>query len=512
MSQIKNDFVFLDQSSVSHFLNLIGGQISSNIGSIQKSDLLNLLIQAIKYGISYKSGIPIEVKFKSDIISLYAKRLVKKDPYSFDEISAEYVKKHSIPTKEEDGYIYALEYIKSMPANELFCINQSTVSIISNKLADLIKTIEREREYEIFKDKKGHLVEGVVSRLESGSVILDIDGSEGFLPKTELIPGEFINVGDRLYAYVREVRMSQDSPKHYQILLNRSSPEFIIKLIEANVPEVANGSLVIKGCSRRSGKLSKVSLYGSVDPVWACVGKGGAKLKSIRLLMANEVLHIIRWANSPAEYIYNALYPLEAVKIIFESDNEVEVVLTEDSYNKSLSRDRIQIRLASSLTKYKIKVLSENEEQARINEEKSQNEALLKSLELEDETVEAFLDAGLNSLEALMESSDEEIHAISTSINISEFKAKVAKLIHKRHENEYLAQGVNPILLKIPSLVFDISILVEYGVKEKADLAKLGTEIIVNMLRKQFYASGVSEEAFVSLAQEIELWSKAAEV
>lgn len=515
MSDAKNTFVFFDESSgLSSLLDLIKVDSSfRNTTSIQRSDLLSLLIQSIRYGLSYESGIPIEIRIASDVIDVFAKRLIVKEPYNFDEISEEYSEKMNLEKITENEDVFALEYIKSIQINSLSKFHQTTISVISRHLNKMIRLIEREKEYSLFKDKKGSLIKGTITRFEAGSAVLTIspEGIEGLLPKAETIPGESLHIGDNILVYIRDVRMLTDNLQQYQIILNRSSPEFVMKLIENNIPEVGSGAILIKGCARRPGRLSKVSLHsadGFTNPVWPCIGKGGVRLKHIRSLMANEGLHIIAWNASPAVYVSNALFPLSVSKIILITENEVEAVLTEESFNKALSVDKIQVRLAEFLTKQKIGIISESTEIERTKEEKGANIKLFKSLNLSDSTIEMLLDYGINSVYTLFEYSDEELSSILPSVNIKQLRLDIIALINQKNVDEYKVNNIDIELLKTPSLVFDAAILLEYGIKEKKDFAKLNIDLIINMLRKQLYTSNVSDNDLLLIAEELEEWSK----
>lgn len=510
MSNKQNTFTFIDEAEgIDNLLNMIRAD-SSLEGTVKRSDALTMLMHSIEYGLSLESGVPIKIKLKSNVIDVYAKRVIEEMPVDFDEISE--LNAEGMPVIDENNATFAVEYLKSIPISALTSLHQNTIKTIARKFNQMILNIEKEKEYELFKDKKNQLIEGIVVRIEAGNVIVDINGSEGVLPKTELINNEFCNIGDKITAYIRDVRLNEEGQTNpYQILLNRSSPEFVAKLVEANVPEISIGSIVIKDCARRPGRLTKISLSSAdpfIDPVWPCIGKGGTRLKHIRSLMANEGLHIIRWSNSSAEYICNALYPLEVIKIIFESDNEAEVILSEQSFNQALSRNKIQIKLAASLTKFRIKVTSENEDTERVAQQKAANEKLMKEVALNEEELITLNDLGINSVEEIAECTDEELTAALPNTDIEQLRNKINSVMRAKILNEYSAHGIDPILLNMPNLAFDAPILSQYGIKTKNDLLNCGINIIVNMLKKQLYGSDIMDDEMNNLALIIKKWAE----
>jgi N utilization substance protein A len=248
------------------------------------------------------------------------------------------------------------------------------------------KTRDRERTsiYEDFTNRRGSIVTGAVIRAEGGNLLVNIGRTEGFLPRSEQIPGETHMPGERLRALILEVR---EQPNQVKIILSRSHPEFIERLFELEVPEVAEHIIEIRALAREAGYRSKVavsSIDSKVDAVGACVGVRGSRIKNIVDELGGEKIDIVRWNESSQILIQNALKPAEIqeVALCFEL-NKATVVVAEDQLSLAIGKRGQNVRLAARLTGWDIDILTP----AEYNKHLENMDAVLKSVEGVDDVL-----------------------------------------------------------------------------------------------------------------------------
>ncbi len=223
-----------------------------------------------------------------------------------------------------------------------------------------VKDAERENIYEDFKDRKGEVISGTVQRFEKGSIIVNLGRTEAVIPQQELIPRETYKPGDRIRAYVLDVRKTPRGP---QIILSRTNPNFLIKLFELEVPEIAEGIVKIISAAREPGSRAKIAVYSrdaDIDPVGACVGLKGSRVQAVVQELRGEKIDIIPWSDDPAKFICNALAPAEISKVIINQENKsMEVIVEDDQLSLAIGRRGQNVRLAAKLTDWKIDIRTE---------------------------------------------------------------------------------------------------------------------------------------------------------
>jgi N utilization substance protein A len=223
-----------------------------------------------------------------------------------------------------------------------------------------VKDAERENIYEDFKDRKGEVISGTVQRFEKGSIIVNLGRTEAVIPQQELIPRETYKPGDRIRAYVLDVRKTPRGP---QIILSRTNPNFIIKLFELEVPEIAEGIVKIISAAREPGSRAKIAVYSrdaDIDPVGACVGLKGSRVQAVVQELRGEKIDIIPWSDDPAKFVCNALAPAEISKVIINQENKsMEVIVEDDQLSLAIGRRGQNVRLAAKLTDWKIDIRTE---------------------------------------------------------------------------------------------------------------------------------------------------------
>ena len=265
---------------------------------------------------------------------------------------------------------------------------QAAKQVIVQKVRDA----ERERQYEEYKDRIGEIVHGIVKRSEFGSVVVDLGRAEGVVRRDEMIPRENFRTGDRIRAYIYDVRREARGP---QIFLSRSHPQFMVRLFAQEVPEIYDGIIEIRAVARDPGSRAKIAVISkdsSIDPVGACVGMRGVRVQAVVQELQGERIDIIPWSGEAATFIVNALAPAEVSKVVLDEDtHRVEVVVPDEQLSLAIGRRGQNVRLASQLTGWQIDILTEAEESERRQKEFAERTKLfMESLDV-DETVAQLL-------------------------------------------------------------------------------------------------------------------------
>ncbi|RLB27167.1 MAG: transcription termination/antitermination protein NusA, partial [Deltaproteobacteria bacterium] len=233
---------------------------------------------------------------------------------------------------------------------------QSAKQVIMQRL----KEAERDIVYDDFKDRKGEIINGIVQRFDRGSIIVNLGRTEAELPPREQIPRESYRQGDRIRAYILDVKQYSRGP---QIILSRTHPNFLSALFENEVPEISEGIVKIMQVAREPGSRSKIAVYSKdpdVDPVGACVGMKGSRVQAVVQELRGEKIDIVTWDPDPAKFICNALAPAEIIRVIVDEENHsMEVVVPDDQLSLAIGKGGQNVRLASRLTGWALDVVSE---------------------------------------------------------------------------------------------------------------------------------------------------------
>ena len=229
-----------------------------------------------------------------------------------------------------------------------------------------VREAERDRQYQEYKDRIGDIVNGIVKRVEYGNVVVDLGRGEAIVRRDEMLPREMFRNGDRIRAYIYDVRREPRGP---QIFLSRTHPQFMAKLFAQEVPEIYDGIVEIKAVARDPGSRAKIAVISrdsSVDPVGACVGMRGSRVQAVVNELQGEKIDIIPWSPDPANFVVNALAPAEVAKVVLDEDRQrIEVVVPDQQLSLAIGRRGQNVRLASQLTGWDIDILTEQEESER---------------------------------------------------------------------------------------------------------------------------------------------------
>lgn len=277
-----------------------------------------------------------------------------------------------------------------------------------------VREAERERQYEEFKDRVGEIVSGVVKRVEYGNVVMDLGRGEAVIRRDNLIPREVFRPGDRIRAYIQDVRSEQRGP---QVILSRTDPIFMAKLFMQEVPEIYDGVIEVRAVARDPGSRAKIGVISndpSIDPVGACVGMRGSRVQAVVGELQGEKVDIIPWSPDAAAFIVNALAPAEVTKVVLDEDAQrIEVVVPDEQLSLAIGRRGQNVRLASQLTGWDIDIVTEAEESERRQTEFAERtQIFMEALDVDEMIAQLLSSEGFSSVDEIAYVPLSEITAI----------------------------------------------------------------------------------------------------
>jgi transcription termination/antitermination protein NusA len=357
---------------------------------------------------------------------------------------------------------------------------QSAKQVIVQKVRDA----ERDRMYDEFKDRIGEIVNGTVKRAEYGNVIVDLGRGEGIVRRDEALPRETFRPGDRIRAYVYDVRREQRGP---QIFLSRTHPQFMAKLFGQEVPEIYDGVVEVVSVARDPGSRAKIGVRskdGSIDPVGACVGMRGSRVQAVVNELQGEKIDIIQWSADVATFVVNALAPAEVAKVVLDEDVErIEVVVPDEQLSLAIGRRGQNVRLASQLTGWDIDIMTEAEESERRQKEfATRTQTFIQALDVDETLAQLLASEGFSAVEELASVDAEEIASIDglDEATAEELQMRARTYLEKHAaelETKRIELGVQDDLATFEGMSAQMLVaLGESGVKSLEDFADLATD------------------------------------
>ncbi|MFK5979697.1 MAG: transcription termination factor NusA [Rhizobiaceae bacterium] len=352
---------------------------------------------------------------------------------------------------------------------------QSAKQVIVQK----VREAERDQQFDEFKDRIGEIINGTVKRVEYGNVIVDLGKGEAIIRRDETIPRENFRYGDRVRAFVYDVRREQRGP---QIFLSRTHPEFMAKLFTMEVPEIYDGIIQIKSVARDPGSRAKIAVISNdsaIDPVGACVGMRGSRVQAVVGELQGEKIDIIPWSENAASFIVNALQPAEVAKVVLDEDAErIEVVVPEDQLSLAIGRRGQNVRLASQLTGWDIDIMTEVEESVRRQAEFESNTKLfMDELNVDELVAQLLASEGFTSVEEVAYVEMLEMAAIegfddSTAEELQARAREALGRIEKELDEERTKLGVLDELREVEGMTTTMMVaLGKDGIKSMEDFA-----------------------------------------
>jgi N utilization substance protein A len=387
--------------------------------------------------------------------------------------------REQIPDIEVDDYIE--ETVESVPIGRIGA--QAAKQVILQKIRDA----EREQLLNDFLARGDKIFVGTVKRADKGDLIVESGRVEGRLKRSEMIPRENLRTGDRVRAVIMEVDPTARGP---QIMLSRSSPQFMIELFRQEVPEIEQGLLEIKSCARDPGSRAKIAVLSHdkrVDPIGTCVGVRGSRVNAVTNELAGERVDIVLWSEDPAQFVIGALAPANVQSIVVDEERHaMDVVVDEENLAIAIGRGGQNVRLASELTGWRINIMTAEESLAKQAEESDAIRKLfMEKLDVDQEVADILIEEGFTSLEEVAYVPLQEMLEIEAfdedTVNELRMRAKDVLLtmeIAKEEKVEEVSQDLRDLEGLTGEL---IAKLADAGIHTRDDLADLAVDELTEM-------------------------------
>ena len=379
---------------------------------------------------------------------------------------------------------------------------QTAKQVITQK----VREAERNKQFEEYSQKVGTIVNGTVKRVDYNAISVDIGKTEAILRKEENIPNENLKVGDRIRAYVLDVRKENKGP---QIFLSRTCPEFMAKLFQAEVPEVYDGIVQVVSVARDPGSKAKIAVRSddvTLDAVGTCVGLRGIRVLAVSTELHGEKIDIIPYSEDRAQYIVSALAPAEVIKVVIdEENNRIEAVVSQEQYSLAIGRRGQNVRLAAKLLGCDIDVLTEEQEQERrSNENKVMSQRFMEVLDVDELLAHLLIAEGFSNVDEIamvntnelaeIEGFDEEIAA--------ELQRRAKEYVEKRNQEfaeKSKKMGLDEKLQTIEGLDKDMLMtLADNNIRTIDDLADLDSDELIEILGEDILSVNEAEKVIMA--------------
>ncbi|MEK6745511.1 MAG: transcription termination factor NusA [Pseudomonadota bacterium] len=394
---------------------------------LPKEAVIDAMEQAVqvagrrKYG--HEHNIRAEIDKKTGEIKLYRVRTV------VETVENETIELTLVQAKKINKELVVGDEIKDIlpPIDFGRVAAQTAKQVVLQKVRDA----ERDKQFNEFKDKIGEIISGVVKRVEYGNVVVDFGRTEAVIRRDDLIPRELFRTGDRIRAFIADVRREKTGP---QIFLSRTHPDFLASLFAQEVPEIYDGIISIKAVARDPGSRAKIAVISrdaSVNPVLSCVGVRGSRVQAVVGELQGEKIDIIEWSPDPATFVVNALSSAEVSKVVIdENKSRIEVVVPDDQLSLAIGRRGQNVRLASQLVGWSIDILTEAVESERRAEEfNNLSQLFVEALDVEEVIAHLLVTEGFTSIEEVA------FIPVGDLASIEGFDDNVAEELHNRAHN-----------------------------------------------------------------------------
>lgn len=357
-------------------------------------------------------------------------------------------------------------------------------------IAQRLRAAKREQIADEYRLKVGQLVAGTVKKVTRDFLIIELgNNAEAVLKRSDMLPKELLRIGDRVRAYLQDVRKDLRGP---QLMISRTCPEMLIELFKIEVPEIGDGLIEIKGAARDPGSRAKISVLAKdmrIDPVGACVGMRGARVQAVSNELGGERVDIVLWDEDPAQYVINSLAPAEVSSIIIDDDTHaMEVIVQEDQQSAAIGRNGQNVRLASQLTGWELNVISEQQAQSR---EEAEFERITKlfidHLGVEENLAVSLTEAGFSTIEEIAYVPTQELMEVEgldeDLLNQLRARAKETLLTQAIEKEERLEEKApSEDLLTLDGMDRQLAYqLVTSDILTRDDLAELSVDDLVAM-------------------------------
>ena len=339
--------------------------------------------------------------------------------------------------KELDPSLELGDFIEEQIDSELFgrIAAQTAKQVIVQK----VREAERAKIVEMFKEREGELVTGIVKKAERSTISLDLgNNAEALVPRDQVIPRENVRSGDRMRGLLYEVRSEIKGP---QLFVSRTAPELLVELFKLEVPEVGEGTIEIVAAARDPGLRAKIAVRTNdarIDPVGACVGMRGSRVQAVSNELNGERVDIIPWNENPAQFVINAMSPADVVSIVIDEEaRSMDVAVKEENLSQAIGRGGQNVRLASQLTGWELNVMSE-EAAAEKSEEEGRRIAasFMEQLQVDDNVASVLVEEGFSTIDEIAYVHEAELLAIA------EFDEELVEILRQRANDLLLSRAV----------------------------------------------------------------------
>ncbi len=360
---------------------------------------------------------------------------------------------------------------------------QDTKQVILQKIRDA----EREQVLNDFLARGDLIVSGAIKRMDKGDAIIEIGKVEARLPRSEMIPKENLRIGDRVRAFVQKIDRLARGP---QVILSRTSPEFVMKLFEFEVPEIEQGLLVIKSAARDPGVRAKIAVWTNdrrIDPIGTCVGMRGSRVQAVTNELAGERVDIVLWSDDPAQFVIGALAPANVSSIVVDEDKHaMDVVVDEDNLAIAIGRMGQNVRLASELTGWQINIMTAEESaQKQEGEQATIRAGFVEKLDVDEEVANILIGEGFSTLEEIA------YVPVNELLEIEAFDEETIEELRTRARNALLTEAIKreenveqaeKDLLDLDGMDSDLAArLAENSIRTRDDLGELAVDELTEM-------------------------------
>jgi N utilization substance protein A len=387
-----------------------------------------------------------------------------------------------------DPEIEAAEFIEEPMENAGF--GRIAAQTAKQVIVQRVREAERAQVVEEYESRSGELINGIVKRVERGNVYLDLGGNaEAFISQRNMIPGESVRPGDRLRAFLFEVRAEPRGP---QLFASRTIVEFLVALFELEVPEIGQDLLSIMGGARDPGRRAKIAVRSNdkrTDPIGACVGMRGSRVQAVSNELAGERIDIILWDDNPAQFVINAMAPAEVASIVVDEENQsMDIAVEEPNLSQAIGRGGQNVRLASELSGWELNVLTiEQAEQKGEEEAHKILERFMMRLDVGEDVANILVQEGFSNIEEVAYVPESEL------LEVEEFDEEIVTEIRRRARDALLTQLIakeevldenapEEDLMQLEGMTERLAFrLAEKGIRSQEDLAELAVDELIEI-------------------------------
>jgi N utilization substance protein A len=461
----------------------------SNEKGVEKEVIFDALEAALASAARKRSGDEIDVRVAID-----------RSTGDYETFRRWEVLEDEAEMESEDSQIFLADAVKQTPDIEAgdfieepmenVAFGRIAAQTAKQVIVQRVREAERAQVVEAFQDREGELINGIVKRVERGNVYLDLgNNAEAFIPQRHMIQGETVRPGDRLRAFLFEVRPETRGP---QLFASRTIKEFLIALFELEVPEIGQGLITIMGGARDPGRRAKIAVRSNdsrTDPIGACVGMRGSRVQAVSNELAGERIDIILWDDNPAQFVVNAMAPAEVASIVVDEERQaMDIAVEEANLSQAIGRGGQNVRLASELSGWELNVLTVEDAEKK-SEEESQKvlDSFMERLDVGEDVATILVQEGFSNVEEVAYVPESEL------LDIREFDEEIVSELRRRARDSLLTQLIareevldenRPAedLLALEGMNERLAFrLAERGIRTQEDLAELSVDELVEV-------------------------------